>query len=79
MKRIIKKVALSGAATAFLVAALLQVAEPTGVRAQEGPNDECSGRGAVCGIEFTYTCKFWILFCESDVDFLFYGDGSDNN
>lgn len=79
MKKMLKRSALSGAVITLLVAAALQVTEPTDVRAQEGPNDQCSGTGALCGIEFTYTCKFWIFMCEVDVDFLFYGDGSDNN
>lgn len=79
MKKMLKRSALTGATIALLAAAALQVIEPSGARAQEGPDDECSGTGALCGLEATYTCKFWIFMCDVDVEFLFYGDGSDNN
>lgn len=74
MKRIIKKATLSGAAMAFLVAALLQVAEPTGVRAQEGPDDECMGAYLLCGVEIKKTCVLWVFFCTEVYEYLYYHD-----
>lgn len=74
MKRIIKKVALSGAAMAFLVAAMLQVAGPTGVRAQEGPNDDgCLGVQPLCSVVETTTCVLWV-FCVVSEEYFYYDD-----
>lgn len=61
MKKMLRRTALSGATIALLAAAVLQVAEPTDVRAQE---DECPGYGTICRVDHTVECRFWIFFCK---------------
>ncbi len=73
MKDTMRRVAFSGALLATLVAALSQVSRPAEIRAQEGeecgPDDE-----HLCAVEHTRTCWFWIFFCSTTTEHIYYSD-----
>lgn len=72
MKQTIKGVAVSSAVLTTLVTALWQVARPAEIRAQEW--DECVDYHDICGVETTRTCLFWIFFCRTDTELIYFGE-----
>lgn len=73
MKQTTRRVAVSSAILTTLVAALLQVSRPAELPAHEG--EECgSERDDVCSTIETRTCRFWIFFCTTKTETLYYSD-----
>lgn len=73
MKQTTRRSAVSTAILTTLVVALSQTSRPAEIRAHE--DEECGpDYYAVCSVIETKKCLFWIFFCDTVTETVFYGD-----
>ncbi len=64
MKQVIRRSVMPVGTAALLVAAILSMITPAGMRAETA--ESCLGESRLCYEEVAKSCLFWVFFCSEE-------------